>query len=80
MTEAGPNRLEGRLFNGFVRLMRNQLRTSPIRGDVDERAEEEEHDELGKAALHGVGPSRLRSITNEVSVARTTMVPLITVL
>ena len=45
----------------------------PRHGDVDDRAEEEEQDELEQASLHGGGPSRLTSIPNDVSVARTTM-------
>ena len=52
----------------------------PRDGNVDDRAKEEEEDELEQATFHGAGPSRLTSITNDVSVARTTIVPLITVL
>ncbi len=43
----------------------------PRHGDVHDSAEEEERDELGKAALHGGGPSRLTSTPNDVSVVRT---------
>ncbi len=32
----------------------NPHRTPPRHSDVDDRAEDEEHDELGKAAFHGI--------------------------